>query len=265
MDGPTLVPLPDDPPVTLDPVDPAGWIYWPLLMVQGACWIYTYVCVIQRSLADKYLAMPLFALGLNLSWELVYGFVLPIPPEQKPINIIWAGVNCFILWMAYRFGEKDFPGLSRRGFRWMLFGSILYFGVFHFTLGWELGDEHGIYGAIGINVYMSYAFIATLRRRGSSAGQSLHIALAKMIGTFAVTLMFYAMFPDRWLLTLAGFTILGIDLVYTVLLHRQITSEGQSPWAFNRPPVAGPAEARQRSGGPRAAEEDAGKEAVAHG
>lgn len=232
-----LLDLPATPPVSLSANTLADRYYYPLLMLQGTAWIYTYAVLIHRGYADKYLGIPVIAVALNLSWEMTYGFFLPHPPSQKFIDLAWVALDLVILRQAFRFGHKDFPHLSRRTFVWSLWGLVLWGLVFQIALGYELADFEGIYGALGINVVMSIAFIYMLRQRGSSIGQSMHIAVPKCIGTFTAGLLFFFFYPERWLLTLLTLTILLIDITYIRMLARQIRTEGRSLWKLNLRPT----------------------------
>jgi hypothetical protein len=239
----TLLGVPAEPPVIMQRAEVPDALFLSLLLVQGFCWIYAYALLIHRGHVDRYLGIPVFAVVLNLTWELTFLFVLPIPRQQVPINAAWVLLDLFIIRLAFQYGRKDFPGLSAAAFKRTILLALAYSMLFQILLGWELGDNEGIYGALAINVYMSYAFIDLLRRRRSSAGQSLHIAVAKCVGTFAAGLMFFCWYPQRYLLSLLTLTVLVLDVVYIRLLHRQLRAEGASPFAINRPPGAAPTEA----------------------
>lgn len=230
MDGLVLIHLMGHPPVSLKAHTLAAWAYWPLEVVQGIAWSYTYAALIRRGAVDKYLGMPLIAMVLNLAWEFTYAFVLPTPPAQKAVNVVWVALDVIILYQALKYGRKDYPWVPARIFPWVVAALLGYATVFHILLGREFADYYGIYGAQGINVYMSGAYIGLLRSRGSSAGQSMHVAVAKCAGTFSVTLMFFAMFPQRWLLLFFGLTVFVLDLGYCTLLYRRIKAEGANPW-----------------------------------
>jgi hypothetical protein len=249
MHWPVLIPLPAHPPVDMEPNVLPGWLYWPLLTFQGIFWISAYALLIQRGAVDKSLGMPLFALALNLGWELSYVLVLPHPSGQKPFDLAWVLLDLVILWQALRYGRKDFPALSPPAFRGMAVAAVLLGAVLAIAMGYELADFEGIYSALAINVYMSWAFIALLLRRGSSAGQSLQVAASKGLGTLCVGVMFVSFYPQRWLLALLAVTILVLDLTYVVMLYRQIRAEGVSPWTLNRPPVRLPAAAGRETAG----------------
>ncbi|MGW6704464.1 transmembrane-type terpene cyclase [Streptomyces sp. NPDC054956] len=245
MDGIVLIDFMTNPPAMHAAREVPGWFYWPLEMFQGIAWIWAYVALIRRASIDKYVGMPLGALALNFGWELTYGFVLPTPPAQKWILVAWFGLDVIILWQAVKYGRKDFKGFTGSSRFWTatVLGLVAYAALFHILLGREFADYYGIYGAQGINVFMSAAYIGLLLRRRSTKGQSMGVALSKMLGTFAVTTMFGGQFPDRWLLLFFGSTVLLLDLTYTRMLYRQFRAEGRNPWtgrplAGTRPAVA---------------------------
>jgi hypothetical protein len=234
---PTILDVPANPPVIAERNEIPDWLFLGLLGIQGAFWAYTYACLIYRGNIDKYMGIPVFAVVLNLSWEITFFIVLPHPPQQKPIDVIWILLDLFILRLAFRYGWKDFPGIGRRQFGRLIAAALVFSFVFHVALGWELADNEGIYGAMVINIYMSIAFIQLLRQRGSSIGQTMHVAVGKCIGTLGAGAMFFAWYPGRNLLTLCTLTIFAIDLVYIRLLHRQLRADGVPTWSLRHPTV----------------------------
>jgi hypothetical protein len=230
MDWSVLLHLPATAPVdmTKHAIPPA--LYWSLEALQGVAWIYAYVMVIRCGMLDRFVGMPLVALGLNLGWELTYAFVLPNPPTQKVVNIAWVALDGVILGQALAYGRRDHPTLTRADLWLAVWGWVAVATAFQIALGHDLADRYGIYGGLGINPVMSFAFIGMLRRRGSSAGQSMHIAVSKCAGSLAAGAMFVAMFPDRWLLSLCTLVSLVLDIAYIRLLRRRILAEGQPVW-----------------------------------
>ncbi|MFD9304930.1 hypothetical protein ACFWCB_20090 [Streptomyces sp. NPDC060048] len=237
MDGIVLIDFMTNPPAMHTPREVPDWFYWPLEMFQGFAWIYAYVALIRRASVDKYVGMPLGALALNFGWELTYGFVLPTPAVQKWMLVAWFGLDVIILAQALKYGRKEFTRIPPRIYTAVVLGLVGYATLFHVLLGREFADFYGIYGAMGINVFMSAAYIGLLRKRRSTKGQSMGVALSKLLGTFTVTIMFAGQFPDRWLLPFFGFTVLVLDLTYMTLLRRQFLAEGRRPWSGK--PVAG--------------------------
>lgn len=237
MHWPTILDVPANPPVVAERREIPDWLFLTLLVIQGAFWAYTYAVLIYRGNRDRYLGIPVFAVVLNLGWEITFLIVLPNPPQQKPIDVIWVLLDLFILRLAFRYGWKDFPGIQRRRLGWVMAGALVLGFAFQLALGWELADNEGIYGAMVINLYMSVAFIRLLRQRGSSIGQSMHVAVGKCVGTLGAGALFFAWYPTRDLLTLCTLTIFAIDLVYIRMLHRQLRADGVPTWSLRHPTV----------------------------
>ena len=246
MDWPTILDVPANPPVVAERNEIPDWLFLGLLGIQGAFWAYTYACLIYRGNRDRWMGIPVFAVVLNLSWEVTFLIVLPHPPQQKPIDVIWILLDLFILRLAFRYGWKDFD-FPKATFVRLVAAALVVSFVFHIVMGWELADNEGIYGAMAINIYMSIAFIQLLRRRGSSIGQSMHVAVGKAVGTLGAGAMFFAWYPGRNLLTMCTLVILAIDIVYIRMLHRQLRADGVPTWSLRhptvRPPVPAPVSA----------------------
>jgi hypothetical protein len=59
--------------------------------------------------------MPLFALALNISWELVYTFVVEERLE-KTVFAIWLLIDCGLVYTAVKFGKHEWshsPAVAR--------------------------------------------------------------------------------------------------------------------------------------------------------
>ena len=73
-----------------------------LVSISGITWTIVYIELIQKGFKEKACGMPLFALTLNLAWELIYAidglfisksFIL----VQSIANVVWAFFDIFIL------------------------------------------------------------------------------------------------------------------------------------------------------------------------
>lgn len=220
--------------------DMPDWLYWSLLAGVAVGWLPAYALAIHRAAVDKWVGIPVTLVGINLAWEFTHSLVIEQLPEQRPINFGAVVLDIFILRQALQYGHKDLPRLSKRTVQLLVLGILAYSSVFLVVLTYELSDFYGIYAGMGINLYLSIAFILMLRQRQSSAGQSLYVAIGKCLGSLMAGLLFLFLMPDRYLLQLLAATTLLVDVAYIVLVHRQIRAEGQSPWALNRPPVLEP-------------------------
>jgi hypothetical protein len=190
-------------------------------LVTGVLWTATYVLIIVRGFQDRTYGMPAAAMCANICWEFYFGFVQPTPAPQVFVNRVWFLFDVVILAQYVRYRRTDYPpNLSPRWFAPML-GLMLAvtFGLV-VLISREFDDPHGRYTAFGGNLLMSILFITMLLRRNSLAGQSLAIALCKMLGTAVVSVGFAVVEPPRLLLSFLSVAIFVFDLIYVVAVYR---------------------------------------------
>src|SRR3954469_14104050 len=81
-----------------------------LTLLSGIAWTVVYIDAIRIGFKDKSYAMPLFALGLNLGWELIYAYNSLTqssgPSLQGIINGCWALFDIGIVYTYFRFGRR---------------------------------------------------------------------------------------------------------------------------------------------------------------
>ena len=188
-----------------------------IMVGSGAFWTLTYLLMIRAGFRDRTYGMPLAALCANLSWELIFSFVHPHDPLQRSVNIVWFAFDLVILFQLLRYGPREFAGLPARVF-YALFGLALAtaFGAV-LTITLEFDDFDAAYSAFGQNLMMSALFVAMLVSRGSLRGQSVAIAVCKMIGTALASLafsLFYEGYGGSVLLPFLYVAILVLDAVY---------------------------------------------------
>jgi hypothetical protein len=194
-----------------------------LMLGSGAFWTFTYALMIRRGFLDKTYGMPLVALCANISWEFIFSFLYPHGPVQRPVNIVWFSLDLVILFQLLRYGPREFDDLSKRVF-YAMFGMALatsFCAVLSVT--YEFDDWDGAYSAFGQNLLMAVLFLAMLRARGSLRGQSVFIALSKMLGTGLASVAFYLYSPlseGSVLLPFLYVAILAFDLTYVVAVVR---------------------------------------------
>src|SRR5918992_6403324 len=200
-----------------------GTMFDALMLGSGAFWTLTYVLMIRRGFLDKTYGMPLVALCTNLSWEFIFSFLYPHGPVQRPVNIVWFSLDLVILFQLLRYGPREFEDLSKRVF-YATFGLALVTSLCAvLSVTYELDDWDGAYSAFGQNLLMSVLFLAMLRARGSLRGQSVLIALSKMLGTGLASVAFYLYSPlseGSVLLPFLYVAIFAFDLTYVVAVVR---------------------------------------------
>lgn len=182
---------------TGEPFDMSAWYNW-VGGVGAACWLVAYVITIVRGFKEKTFGIPLVAICLNFTWELMDSFFLPDPILLwKVIDYAWLLMDFVIVYQLWRFGEREQsqPEL-RKYFHPMVLllmgcaflGQYSWVTTFHDTLGLVL--------AFVINLVMSALFIGFFfERRATGRGLSLPVAWLKMLGTALSSVQCYFLIP----------------------------------------------------------------------
>ena len=200
----------------------------------GVCalaWAVAYLLIIKRGFQDKSCGMPMIALCFNFSWELIFGYIEPDAPPQDTVNQVWLLVDAVIVYQYLRYGQRRLPkGAPTWMFAPSFFVSLLLaFGmVMTFTIQFE--DFGGPWSGWSMNFAMSGLFIWWVLERDDVDGQSIYIALSKLVGTLGIDLAQHQLTPHDVFLQFLYGGILLLDTVYLVLLYRKMRRLGISPW-----------------------------------
>jgi hypothetical protein len=203
-----------------------------LAILCGIFWTATYLLIIRRSIQDKSVGMPLVAVCLNISWEFIFSFIFPSRKPQLYINYVWFFLDVIILIQYLRFGKLNFRQHSSKVTFYATFFSVLAVSFLNtLFIVYDFGTSNSAtYIAFHINLIMSMLFIHMLWSRDSVAGQSIYIAIAKMIGTICASLSVYLLQPSSILLAFLSVSIFLFDWVYSVLLYLKIREQQINPW-----------------------------------
>jgi hypothetical protein len=197
----------------------------------GIFWTLTYLVIINRGFRDKTFGMPLFALCANISWEFIFSFVQPSEGIQRIINVIWFVFDLVIVYQYLRYGKPSLKGTMLEPYFYAVFVVVLvvcYFGVL--TVSYEFNDLVGKYAAFSQNLMMSVLFVSLLLNRNTVDGQSIYVAIFKMIGTLFPSLLFYLRAPNAPFMNYLYIAIFLFDLSYATLLYRKFLELGINPW-----------------------------------
>lgn len=201
-----------------------------LMLGSGFFWTLTYIFIIQRGFIDKTYGMPLVALCANVSWECIFAFLHPHEPIQRSVNMVWFSFDVVILVQLFRYGPREFADLPRGVFYAACGVALVTSFCLVLLISYEFNDWTGAYAAFGQNLLMSVLFIVMLYRRRSMRGQSMSIAICKLIGTALASLAFmlYVIsFQGSVLLPFLYGTILVYDAIYIGLVYLQQRAERQ--------------------------------------
>jgi predicted neutral ceramidase superfamily lipid hydrolase len=201
-----------------------------LIIVGGLSWITLYGEAVRVGLRDKSYAIPLWAIGLNFSWAVIYTIFagrLEGPSHQVVLTSVRLVLDILIFYTWFRFGVKHFP--SNPGEQWFVQWSLLVIAVCFILQGGVI-LQFGLYSSLAYmaflqNLAMSLLFIAMLARRKRRKAQSMVIAYAKLTGSLAPTILYgvlgTALFHGpNYLLLVIGILSCLFDLIYISLLSK---------------------------------------------
>lgn len=220
-------------------------------------WTLTYALIILRGARDRACGMPVAALAANLSWEVIF-LVVTLSNRafdaRLALLLPWTLLDLIIVAQCARHGAEDCRDpLIARHFRAVLAASIAMAAAVLIAFVREFHDAIGWYAAFGQNFMMSVLFVTRLLGTGDLRGQSVHIGIAKLLGTFFAFLLavFWSppslhehwakLLPDRYspvarLIVVLYAGIFAFDVLYIALIHRRSRQLGLDPWRW-QPPV----------------------------
>lgn len=201
-----------------------------LVSISGITWTIVYIELIRKGFKEKACGMPLFALTLNLAWELIYAidglfisksFIL----VQSIANVVWAFFDIFILITWFLYGRQYMNEKSKKYFiPYTILAIIVAFTMqFAFYFSCSTSEIASIYSAYAQNVLMSIMFVAMLFKQDNTKAQSLTIAISKWIGTLTPTIYGAIYAVDlglNYYVLLTGILCSVFDLIYIYFLYK---------------------------------------------
>ena len=180
---------------------------WWLIPASTAClgtgvvgWILCYILMTKRALETHATPMPLLALGINLSWEVIYAFYVTEMPLELAGFIMWLLFDIPVVYVTLKNTKYSFsaaPLIARNA--GLLLGIMFASGLaFNYLFAWwwlvEPNRGHGLktgkiwfghenrdttelaWWSAGVaKMTLSVASLSMLLHRGHSGGQSYGI------------------------------------------------------------------------------------------
>lgn len=191
-----------------------------LTLLSGICWSIVYIEIIRHGFKDKTYGMPLFALGLNFAWEVIYSIdSLSNISVQGIVNIIWVALDVVIVFTYFKYGKEFFPDKAKAYF--IPFSILVFMTCFVIQFAFYLrfdSIEASEYSAFLQNAAMSVLFVTMLFMRGNTRGQSISIAIAKWIGTLAPTILMGFLESFNIYIILCGIICSVFDIIYIIFI-----------------------------------------------
>lgn len=159
--------------------------------VAGLGWLLAYIDLIRLGFKQKTYGMPIAALALNIVWEGLYAYMYWAHDGMfyggymmALVNTAWFIADCLILYTHIKWGKKDFVKVADEKYFWPWFVALMIMAVIvEVTWLQAYGVRANGCTAIVQNLPMSILFIFLLFLRKGTEGQSMNIAIGKMLGT----------------------------------------------------------------------------------
>ena len=203
------------------------------MIIGGLLWTATYILVIRHGFKEKTFGIPFAAICANISWEIIFTFIHPHDAPQIYINYLWFFLDGVIVFQFLKYGKVEFPKFSRKQFYFVFVLGISIAFPMIYSINSEFDDWSGAYAAFGQNLMMSVLFIGMLLSRDDLRGQSIYIAIFKMLGTCAASLAFYlyrSIAQDSTLFLVLFIGIFVFDIIYVVMVYQKHRALGIFPW-----------------------------------
>jgi hypothetical protein len=209
-------------------------------------WLLLYVLVVRRGHIDKSFGIPAFALCANFAWDVynsIDSHITVMSPMPQPIvDGLYAIADLVIMSQVLRYWRRDFKDMPALQF-YVLFGmSMVLSFLLMLTLIHEMEDIPMWRSAFIDTFLCSALFLAMFYRRPALEGQSLYIALCKLLGTAPFMLLLYLSpylgqevvdlinLPSSTLFVPLWVGIFILDLIYAVLVYQRSWELGINPW-----------------------------------
>lgn len=201
-------------------------------MLSLALWTIAYLLIIRRGYLDGTYGMPFVALCPNLAYELTYGLIEPNVPPLHIANIVWFVVDLVIAAQYLRYGRRELSALVPGWLfvpRFLVITGLWVAAAIALTrdLGLQVGNS---YLGWGCQIILSGAYLSMLTARPGVEGQSIYIALARLLGSLAVIPGQEIEAPGLRLIWTMYATFIVLDLAYIALYIRRCRAIGIDPW-----------------------------------
>jgi hypothetical protein len=204
---------------------------WALVFGVVGCvlWGIAYYLVIVTCFKQKTYGIPLAAICMNITWELLSVFFW-VAVQQEPAfhysDIAWLCMDVVIIGQLFYYGRKEqtIPQI-RKHFNFVVIGSLVLAFWGQYTFPHTYSDPDGFVLAFMINMGMSICFVFMFFARPDLRGLSYPVAWLKMLGTLAESIMCTMWMPAKHpeiqnfsFFYFLYFTTWIFDCIYIILL-----------------------------------------------
>lgn len=202
-------------------------------------WAVAYLIAIYEGFKTRSYQVPLLAICLNITWELLTSFLFVNPvPLWSVLEKAWFFLDLLIVYQLFRYGRalQQIPEIKANYYP-VVGGTLVlaFFGQYFFILQYQ--DALAYVMGFMINVVMSVLFIFMyFARRADGPPASKVIAWCKMLGTLGTSIEAHYVTPmidpnlkTYSFLTFLSVTIFILDCLYLYVLSKPAPATAAAP------------------------------------
>lgn len=147
----------------------------------GILWSASYILMTLKAFKDKSYGMPIYSLCLNITWEVVYGFVYKSDLFNQIVIGQWLIVDVFLLVATIRFGPSAWSHtpMVAKNFGWIILVACIVGLWGHLALAAVLvpiiGRRVVFFTAWPLQVVIGVGSLGQIMSRGNTKGHSWNI------------------------------------------------------------------------------------------
>jgi hypothetical protein len=200
-----------------------------LVDVGTVLWLVAYLLSIWQGFKEKTYSIPIVAVCLCFTWEILAATVMQAPIKLWVYgDIFWMCLDSVIVYQVFRYGRarQVIPEIRRWYYPILVCSFVLaLLGQYLFTVAF--GDWLGFEDSYLINFVMSVLFVFMYFNRREAGNLTYGIAWAKMLGTGIISVALVWLFPVLYpthvpqvspFMHLLYVACAGVDLIYVTLL-----------------------------------------------
>ena len=152
-----------------------------LTALAGMLWSASYILMTLKGFKDKSYGMPIYSLCLNITWEVVYGFVYKSELFNQIVIAQWLIVDVFLLVATIRFGPSAWSHtpIVAKNLGWIILVACIVGLWGHLALAAVLvpiiGTRVIFFTAWPLQIVISVGSLGQLMSRGNTKGHSWNI------------------------------------------------------------------------------------------
>lgn len=182
----------------------------------GVLWSITYIAAIVLGARNKIWCIPKVSICMNFSWELLVVIKRLLNVEVYGIGfwvqLTWCLLDLGVI-ATWQLFQKHTPHAQRKD-------MLLFISIFLFVyLTAYVGEEWG-FSVFLINCFMSAEFVVRLKKEIDVRWKSQIIAVTKLCGTLAATILNGFIYWNPLILWIGGLCLI-LDVYYLLLLARE--------------------------------------------